>query len=381
MNHPLRGPRILVVLNALEMDAPSRLTLPVIRELKKQNAEVAVAAWSRNGPLASSVREMNIEPEILNGSPARLRKLLKTFNADLAHFHLAKPIMVALPLTRWFSPKTRTVITNHGTHELAEKGRLRAAVSTCWFPKAAAVADAIINVSSYEESNLIALGISETRQKVIYNGIPQKFFEAQRDQSARSQLINDHFSEVDKTDLILIGCAGNLRKVKNHETLLDAIKAAGKDTNFALIIWGEGPERENLLTKIATLNLSDRVVLAGQSPHLEKLMPSLDMFIQPSLHESFGMALAEALACGIPSIAAHSGAMPEIIPPDFQQWLFPPNAADVLATKIVELAESPSGRVNYSTTARAWAVGHFTEQHMVSETLACYTSLLAGSRP
>lgn len=85
-----------------------------------------------------------------------------------------------------------------------------------------------------------------------------------------------------------------------------------------LAIAGRGPQREELLTRVQQLGLLDRVQLLGFVPEadLPGLYQSADCVLMPSLDlEGFGLATAEALACGTPVLASSSGANPELIRP------------------------------------------------------------------
>lgn len=89
--------------------------------------------------------------------------------------------------------------------------------------------------------------------------------------------------------------------------------------DIRLLIVGSGPGRERVEQLIERLGLRQHCLFIGSRPYSE--MPSLyrlaDIFVFPSVptpqwQEQFGMALLEAMACGIPTVAAASGAIPEI---------------------------------------------------------------------
>lgn len=112
--------------------------------------------------------------------------------------------------------------------------------------------------------------------------------------------------------------------------LLEAFHIVARQfPNARLAIAGRGPQREELQARVQKLGLETRVNLLGFVPEadLPGLYQSADCVLMPSLDlEGFGLATAEALACGTPVLASSSGANPELIRPLGGDLLF--EAAD-----------------------------------------------------
>ena len=96
---------------------------------------------------------------------------------------------------------------------------------------------------------------------------------------------------------------GELNKNKNHETVIRAF-AAIKQERMKYLICGDGPERKRLNKLIAALGMEDSVFLCGYQENIERYYQCADCFLFPSLREGLGMAALEAMACGLPLIAA-----------------------------------------------------------------------------
>ena len=103
-------------------------------------------------------------------------------------------------------------------------------------------------------------------------------------------------------DFIFIS-AGELNKNKNHTEALEAFSRTDNES-AAYIICGEGPERENLEKKIRERGLEGKAKLLGYRSDLADIFCAADCFVFPSLREGLGMAAVEAMACGLPVIAA-----------------------------------------------------------------------------
>lgn len=97
--------------------------------------------------------------------------------------------------------------------------------------------------------------------------------------------------------------AGRLAKSKNFPLLIRAFAAV--ETDWKLVIAGEGEERNALLALAAELGVADRVILPGFIGNPYPLMRGADLFVLSSNAEGFPNALVEAMALGVPVAAAN----------------------------------------------------------------------------
>jgi len=91
-----------------------------------------------------------------------------------------------------------------------------------------------------------------------------------------------------------------------------------KSINYHLDIIGDGPSRVRYESLVAQLGLVERVTFHGFKSKLEVagLMRTADLFVFPSVYETFGVAAAEALASGVPVLSTHCGGTEEFITND-----------------------------------------------------------------
>ena len=96
--------------------------------------------------------------------------------------------------------------------------------------------------------------------------------------------------------------------------------------------------RNKLINMIKDSNLSANVVLMGQVSHkdISILINASDIFVLPSLSESFGIVQIEALACGKPVVATINGGSEEIITSEQYGYLVEPGNVKQLAEKIIK---------------------------------------------
>ena len=133
----------------------------------------------------------------------------------------------------------------------------------------------------------------------------------------------------------------NLVAVKRLDALIRAFASAFPAGSEELCIGGEGPERPRLETLITDLNLKSRVKLLGalDKSGVRDLLWRADLFVSASQTETFGMALAEALAAGVPVVATRSGGPEVIVQPDC--GLLTGHSVDALSGALLEARARP----------------------------------------
>jgi glycogen synthase len=107
---------------------------------------------------------------------------------------------------------------------------------------------------------------------------------------------------------------GRLVPQKGFDVLLDAF-ATERLAGLHLVFAGDGFERASLEARAAVLGLAGRVRFLGSvdRPRISSLLRGARAFALPSRGEAFGIALLEAMAAGVPSVAAEAGGIPEIV--------------------------------------------------------------------
>ena len=96
---------------------------------------------------------------------------------------------------------------------------------------------------------------------------------------------------------------GGLHYNKQRAMLIEAVaRLRPRFPEWRLDIWGEGPEKTTLIGLIARLNAGDYVALRGETDRIDECYANADLFCMPSRHESFGLALGEALGHGLPAV-------------------------------------------------------------------------------
>jgi glycosyltransferase involved in cell wall biosynthesis len=149
---------------------------------------------------------------------------------------------------------------------------------------------------------------------------------------------------------------GSLTKRKGHEYLLGAIAKVleiNRDIDFLII--GRGPEEANLKKLAEKLNILNNVTFIEylSDDKLPLYYSSSEFFVLATLHEGFGIVLAEAMACGIPVVSTNVAAVPEVVGDG--GILIEPKNIDQLAGAMLKLLNDESFRQELSRKALAQA--------------------------
>ena len=212
-------------------------------------------------------------------------------------------------------------------------------------------ADRIIAVSQTAAERIARLDVS-TPVNVLPNGFRADRFHPRNRETCRTRLGLSQESRI-------VLSVGNLRKIKGHGHLIEAMKEllCGR-TDLLCIIVGSGELKRSLKRQISRAGLQQRVVLAGGRPHSEipLWMNACDVFVLPSESESFGVAQIEALACGKPVVATRNGGSEEIITDDTLGYLVAPGNPHALAEAIAAALDRTwdEGRITERARAFGW---------------------------
>lgn len=143
---------------------------------------------------------------------------------------------------------------------------------------------------------------------------------------------------------------------KGHEILLRAL-AKIAHRNWRLTCAGSlnrhPPTADRVRDSLRALGLEDRVSLVGEMDgvRMAALYDSADLFVLATLHESYGMAVAEALARGLPVVSTTTGAIPQLVGVD-AGILVPPGDVDALADALSSVMSDARVRARLAEGAR-----------------------------
>jgi glycosyltransferase involved in cell wall biosynthesis len=120
------------------------------------------------------------------------------------------------------------------------------------------------------------------------------------------------------------------------------------------------------------------VFLAGWRPHeeLPDALAASDVLVLPSAEEAFGLALVEAMACGLPVVACAAHGPARIVRNGENGWLVPVDDGRSLASALVQAASDPAERRRRGREGRRTARERFSCQAIAARVAGLYDDVL-----
>jgi glycosyltransferase involved in cell wall biosynthesis len=144
---------------------------------------------------------------------------------------------------------------------------------------------------------------------------------------------------------VVVGSVARLIDVKDYDTQLRAFAlAAARVPELFMLIVGDGPLRASLEELARTLGIAERVRFTGHSNEVPVALRSLDIFVQASKFESYGVALLEAKASGAAVVATRVNEVPEILGEGTLGRMVPVGKPAIMADVLVELGTDKAAR-------------------------------------
>lgn len=184
------------------------------------------------------------------------------------------------------------------------------------------------------------LGLNPDRIKVIHNPVDLDHL-APTTEDPRRFVRQSLGLNPDSKIIISVGRVTDQKGFIELVRAFDAIAAQAAD--LYLVIIGAIVDQEylrQLQSEIDSRNLGNRVILAGPRKDVGTWLAGGDLFVFPTKFEGLGIALAEAMAMGLPSVATHVGPIPELIEHDVTGILVAPDNESELRNAILDLIQN-----------------------------------------
>jgi glycosyltransferase involved in cell wall biosynthesis len=336
MTKPIQN--ILYVISSAGIAGTELQVLETANKIKALGYKTSIWVLAKTGPLNELSNSLNVD--ILNfnidlkrspfTSLINLFKMglrLRKNSPDVIHAFLEEAILLVLPLSYFFTPKTKRIAGIRGStpdkiHRI--KYFYRIILNSSW--------RIICNAKHLAKELEVDFEVNPEKICVIQNGV--------------SRFASSVKTKNDIPNIIVIA---NLHASKGHFRLLQTLAKIEED--FRVFLCGTGDLRDEILTMIDSLNLNGKVVINSTRNNVKECLNIADFAIHPSESEGLSNAILEELSAGLPVIAFKIGGNSELITSGENGFLIESFSEYELKIGIEKLLKSESLREEMSTAA------------------------------
>ncbi|MGC9538163.1 glycosyltransferase [Streptomyces sp. UG1] len=353
--------------------------------LRHLPAQCDVVTLTNPGPVAAGLTADGVEVTHLGmtgnrdvGVLPRLTRLIRAGGYDLVHTHLYRACLYGRIAARLAGVEA-VVATEHSIGATRLEGRPHSAGVRGLYLAGERLGRTTVAVSPTVAEHLRHWGVPGQRIRVIPNGIEAPRF--RYDEAGRKEARAFHGLP---EEAYVVGGVGRLAPGKRFDLLVQALALLPLDVWLLLV--GGGPEADVLRRTARDLGVADRVVLAGERPYLPDsrddapdlvaLLSAMDVLASPSPEESFGLAVVEALAAGLPVLYASCPAVEDLATDAAPGARRVTGGAGAYAREVLRLRAAGPGERTVPDVVHRYDIARTARQLM-----DLYTATVAGSNP
>tara|TARA_R110000868_G_scaffold405206_1_gene684268 strand:- start:11473 stop:12681 length:1209 start_codon:yes stop_codon:yes gene_type:complete len=298
---------------------------------------------------------------------ANSKRVLALSKPDVVHFQSHFVLGRGLSIVAE-QQGVRLVGTNHTMPEniaqhvqIMTKSMLKALIRAQWraaarvFERCDAVTSPTRRSADYLEENT---GLRDTY--AISNGL-------------RLDAYTPDFTARERNRIVFLGRAD---EEKHIEDLIRAVAKLDPALDVAVDILGDGDQRQKLIALVEELGLKDRIRVPGRVSYdeLRSTLNRASVFAMPSIAELQSITTMEAMASGLPVVAADAMALPHLVTHGVNGYLYPPRDVDALAARLTDVLSAPEAERERMGRASLQAV----QAHDLDRTIDAFEAIYRG---
>jgi N-acetyl-alpha-D-glucosaminyl L-malate synthase BshA len=312
------------------------------------------------------------EPQYLLSLATKIVQLSREFGLEIVHAHYAIPHATAAYLAKQILSAVpgghvpKIITTLHGT-DITLLGGDPSYAETVAF--SIDRSDSVTAVSESLKADTYRALPVQTEIRVIPNFLDCDVHRRRPVRGLRKRLCPAGYDK-------LVVHTSNFRPVKRVEAVVDVFAKIRERVRARLLLIGDGPDLEVALRRARETNVAAHVEALGEQDQIVPLLSSADLFLLPSVQESFGLAALEAMACEVPVVASRVGGLPEVIEHGASGFLHDPGDLEGMAASAVAILTDSELRQRVASAGLRRVRRHFCADLVVPRYEAIYAEAL-----
>jgi glycosyltransferase involved in cell wall biosynthesis len=216
----------------------------------------------------------------------------------------------------------------------------------------------ILTVSKFSKNQILKCWLSGTRQIFIHYIYNFSNFEIKSNKQRNTE----------QNDVLKVLTLGHVRSYKNPAVWYSvALKTIEKYHGEVEFLWaGEGDLLEIYGDKVKKEN-NPHIKFLGFQKNVAELYHQSDIYFQPSLFESHGIAVLDAMISGLPCVVSNAGGLPESVVNEETGYIIDPNDVDTMVEKLLILLDNENFRRRMGDTGKAHYLNNFSHKRWAEE--------------
>lgn len=352
-------------------------TLDAVSQLLKRNIETELLCYP-GSRIHSEAQKRNFVIHTVKASgyfhpvaTVELKNIILKGKFDLVHSQASRDLWVIVPALKAARSGIPLVLTKQMGSFIVKKDLMHRFLYNRL--------NLALAISQVIKKNLLdTCPVTEEKVELLHNGVDTTRFDPL---SVDRNIVRNEFHIKDNE--LLIGMMARFSPGKGHEEFLNAASfLAGKYPLLKFMIVGEPSRGEDeygqKIKKMSKdLGLEEKLIFTGFRSDQPEVLAAMDIFAFPSHSEAFGIALAEALSMGKPSVCSDSDGVLDIAVDGVTSYLFKKQDAHDLALKLEKLVVNEETRKSFSSAARERAVNCFEIELLTDKAVNIYKRLIA----
>jgi glycosyltransferase involved in cell wall biosynthesis len=380
MSTPPRRIRVLYVLDNFQIGGTELNAVRTAERLDRARFEIHALCFRAEGPLRKRYEAAGVPVAIFPipglfspRAPARgaaFARFVRSGDFAIVHAHDRNANIFVAPWARLLTPASVIVSRRWWTeigplpHRLA--ARLAFRVAHRVLVNSPALVGRVESAERVPRGRIVV--VSNFVDDEAFAAPPPGFIEETR---AELGLAPEH---------VTIGIVANLRAVKNHALLLDAVgRIAPRWPRLRVVLVGDGELRGDLVAQAQRLGIAAQVVFAGYRPQHPSFHHLFDVSVLTSHREGFPNVIVEAMAAGRAVVSTTVGGVADAVVHGENGLLVPPGEPDALAAALEMLLNDPARRRGMGAAGRRLAEKRFSARPALNQLEALYETLAGGA--